>query len=253
MTQTKTQQELFLDWSRAGFVDLSRDELKQAAEIAGVEYAAQTNNDTLRKKLREAIGTVDTTLPAADVKAIRVSASGKKLSLSAPPPVLGPSGRWGGRYRRVRLVKTEQYKKFNAFPVTWEGVTKYFSFDTNVDMAWPYYCALANMRETSITQDLDESGHNSVRTETTTQVVPFSDLGDTPGTEGLPIDMRNYVQDLARDNGNFEHASRRDLMRVLRMLHGPSANITAKDLTDDDIRDAILGFIGVDVYEREAA
>lgn len=247
MTQTKTQQELFLDWSRAGFVDLTRDELKQAAEMLGVEYAAQTNNDTLRKKLREAIGTVDTTLPKADVQAIRRE-PGVKLSLTATPPVLGPSGRWSGRYRRVRLVRTEQYKDFNAFPISWEGVTKYFSFDTNVDMAWPYYCALANMQETTITQELSANGHESVRRESTNQVLAFSDLGDTPGTENLPVDMRDYVQRLATDNDNFEGASRRDLMRVLRMLHGPSVNTTTKDLSDDDIRDRILSFIGVDIY-----
>jgi hypothetical protein len=248
----KTPEELLLDWSRAGFVDLSRDELKQAAEMLGVQYAMQTNNDTLRKKLCEAIGTVDATLPVSEITAIRNKVSSKKLSLAATPPVLGPSGRWGGRYRRVRLVRMELYKDFNAFPISWEGVTKYFSFDTNVDMAWPYFCALANMRETVIHQDLSADGKRSERRETTNQVLAYSDLGDTPGTENLPTDMRDYVQRLAKDNHNFEGTSRRDLMRALRWLHGPSINTTAKDLSDDDIRDSILSFIGVDTYAEAA-
>lgn len=247
MTQAKTQQELFLDWSRASFVGLTRDELKQAAGILGLEFAAQTNNDTLRKKLCEAIGTVSATLPESDAKAIRREPS-VKLALTATPPVLGPSGRWGGRYRRVRLVRGEAHKDYNAFPITWEGITKYFSFDINVDMAWPYFCALQNMRDTTLTKTLSSDGHHSVTTETTNQALPFSDMGDTPGTENLPTDMREYVQWLAHDNDNFEKAPRRDLVRVMRFLHGPSANTTTKDMGDDEIRDALLSFIGVDIY-----
>lgn len=248
MTQ-KTPNELLLDWSRIGFEGLERDQLKQAAEQLGVQFAPQTNNDTLRKKLQEAIGWTDGTLPAAEVADIRASApSSAGLSLTSTPPNLGPSGRWGGRYRRIRLTRTDFYKNFAAFPVSWEGQIKYFHFDTDVDMPWPYYEALRNMVETSITKTLSPDGRSATTRETSRQAVPFSDLGNTPGTEHLPTSMVEYVQAVAKSCGNFATAPRRDLIRVLRWLHGPQANVMAKDLKDDEVRDQILIFIGVDIY-----
>lgn len=254
MTTEKTPQELLLDWSRASFVGLDRDQLKQAAELLGVEFAPQTNNDTLRKKLCEAIGTVDNTLDAPTVSLIRQEVPATpRLSLQTTPPNLGPSGRWGGRYRRVRLVRTDYYKNFNAFPISWEGALKYFHFDAEIDMAWPYFEALRNMRETTITKVLSADGRSAETREVTNQVLPFSDLGDTPGTEGLPTSMVEYVQRVAKSNDFFSKTERRDLVRVMRWLHGPSVNATTKDMTDDEIRDQLLSFIGVDIYADAAA
>jgi hypothetical protein len=254
MTTKKTPQELLLDWSRASFADLGRDQLKQAAEMLGVEFAPQTNNDTLRKKLCEAIGTVDSTLDAPTVSLIRQEVpSGPKFSLQTTPPNLGPSGRWGGRYRRVRLVRTDYYKNFNAFPISWEGALKYFHFDAEIDMPWPYFEALRNMRETTITKVLSADGRSAETRTVTNQVLPFSDLGDTPGTENLPASMVEYVQRVAAAHDNFAATARRDLVRIMRWLHGPQANVTTKDQTDDEIRDDLLTFIGVDIYAEEAA
>lgn len=249
----KTPQELLLDWSRAGFKDLDREQLKSAAEMMGIEYAPQTNNETLRAKLREAIGTVDGPLPATDVQEIRQAIPPRgALVIAATPPNLTPSGRWGGRYRRVRLVRTDYYKNFIGFPISWEGAQKYFHFETEVDMAWPYYEALRNMRETTIIKTLSADGRRAETREVTNQVLPFSDLGDTPGTESLPISMADYVQRLAASNANFASTERRDLIRVLRWLYGTRANAMARDLTNDEVRDRILTFIGVDIYEDAA-
>jgi hypothetical protein len=252
-TMGKSREELLLDWSRTGFADLDREQLKQAAEMLGVDYAPQTNNDTLRKKLREAIGTVDGMLPPEDVRAIRDEVpANRNLSLATPPPNLSPSGRWGGRYRRVRLVKTDFYKKFVAFPISWEGQQRYFHFDTDIDMPWPYYQALKSMVETHISQSLAPDGKSTVRTETHTPGLPFSDLGDVPGTEDLPTSMVEYVQWLAKANKNFADTPRRDLIRVMRWLHGPAVNAQLKDLSDDDVRDKLLTFLGFDIYEEAA-
>lgn len=248
---SKSREELLLDWSRQGFANLDREQLKQAAEMLGVEFAPQTNNDTLRNKLREAIGTVDGPLSDEDVRRIRDEVPPKRnLSLATPPPNLSPSGKWGGRYRRVRLVKTDYYKKFVAFPVSWEGQLRYFHFDTDVDMPWPYYQALLSMVETHISQSLAPDGKSTVRTETHTPGMPFSDLGDVPGTEDLPTSMVEYVRWLAQANHNFAETSRRDLIRVMRWLHGPGVNGQLKDLSDDDIRDRMLVFLGIDIYEE---
>lgn len=247
--ETKTPEELLLDWSRASFVGLDRADLVKAAELLGVDFAKQVNDKTLRAKLCAAIGTVDSTLADEDKEeVVSAKSKGAKLDLHDQVPNLGAAGRWQGRYRRIRMVRTDQYKDFNAFPIGWEGVTKYFSFDIDIDMAWPYYEALKNMRETMTSKSISDNGHETVTRETTNQVLPFSDLGDTPGTEGLPTSMREYVQRLATDNDNFDQAPRRDLMRVLRMLHGAQVNATSRDLSDDDIRDDILNFIGVDIY-----
>lgn len=247
MTQ-KTPNEKFLDWCRTGFEGLERDDLKAAAEMLGVEYAPQTNNETLRKKLQEAIGTVNGTLQAAAVQQIAAASSAKAPDLSATPPNLGPSGTWGGRYRRIRLTKTDFYKNFNAFPLSWEGQVKYFHFDTDVDMPWPYYEVLRNMIETTITKDLSPDGRSAITKESKRQAVPYSDMGDTPGTGHLPCSMIEYVQAVAKGTSNFAQAPRRDLIRVMRWLHGPQVNVMLKDLTDDEIRDQLLTFIGVDIY-----
>lgn len=252
MTHEKTPQALLLDWSRAGFVDLNRDQLKQAADMLGVEFAPQTNDKTLRAKLREAIGTVDDVLDAETVNLIRQESQPKAVSLTSTPPNLGASGRWSGRYRRIRLVRTDSYKNFNAFPICWEGVQKYFHFDTELDMPFPYYEALKNMRETTIIKKLSADGRQVETREVTNQVLPFSDMGDTPGTEDLPRSMVEYVQWLARGHGFFKSTERRDLVRIMRWLHGPQANVSTKDQTDDEIRDDLLTFIGVDIYADAA-
>lgn len=249
----KTPEMLLLDWSRKGFEGLERDELKQAAEMLGVQFAPQTNSPTLQKKLCDAIGLVDGTLPPSQVTAIADEVPAKpKLTLAMSPPNLGPSGRWGGRYRRVKLVRTEFYKDFNAFPICWEGQQKYFHFDIDVDMAWPFFEVLRDMVETTIIKDLSSDGHSSITREVRNQALPFSDLGDTPGTENLPRSMVEYVQWLAEQNGRFAKTSRRDLIRIMRWLHGPVFNATAKDMTDDEIRDELLTFIGVDIYADAA-
>lgn len=250
MTQQITP-ERFSEWKQKAFEGLTRDELKLAAEIVGVEYAPQTNTETLRKKLQDAIGLVSAPLTdkqVTDIAADAPKAGQAKVSLTSNPPNLGAAGRWGGRYRRVRLTKTDFYQKFNAFPLTWEGQTLYFHFDIEVDMPWPYYEVLKNMRETRITQKLSADGKSVVKNETTHQVMPFSDHGDTPGTAHLPCSMIEYVQAVAKSCNHFADTPRRDLIRVMRWLHGPQANVAMKDLSDDDIRDQLLTFIGVDIY-----
>lgn len=250
---SKSPEELLLDWSRTGFADLEREQLKQAAEMLGVEFAPQTNNDTLRKKLCEAIGTVDGTLSPETVARVRDEMVPKHtLKLSMTPPNLSPSGRWGGRYRRVRMVRPDYYKTFTAFPIGWEGQIRYFHFDADIDMPWPYYEALKNMRETTIIKELSPDGRNAITREITNQAIPFSDLGDVPGTEDLPTSMVEYVTWLAQVCDNFGKASRRDLVRVMRWLHGPGVNASLKDVSDDDIRDRLLTFIGVDIYADAA-
>lgn len=251
MTQQNITPEQFNEWRRNAFEGLDRNQLKQAAEILGVEFAPQTNNDTLRKKLQEAIGLVSAPLTESQVGQIAAEApkpNQRAVSITATPPNLGPAGRWGGRYRRVRLTKTSFYEKFKAFPLTWEGQTRYFHFDVDVDMPWPYFEVLRNMRETRITQSLSHDGRRVEKSESSTQVLPYSDLGDTPGTEHLPCSMIEYVQRVAESCGRFADTPRRDLIRVMRWLHGPQANVTTKELTDDEIRDQILTFIGVDIY-----
>ncbi|NID14965.1 hypothetical protein [Luteibacter yeojuensis] len=249
MTQNTNEQ--LLEWMRTGFADLERDDLKQAAKDLNVQYAPQTNSETLRQKLRAAIGFTETTLTNDQVTAIASAApkpAANGFTLSSAPPNLGPSGRWGGRYRRVRLSKTDYYQNFVGFPISWEGQIKYFHFDTELDMPWPYYEALRNMIETQVTKDLSADGRSVITKETRRPVIPFSDLGDTPGTEGLPCSMIEYVQEVAKSANNFADSNRRDLIRVMRWLHGPQANVTTKDMSDDDIRDQLLTFIGVDIY-----
>ncbi|KAF1008996.1 MAG: hypothetical protein GAK28_00628 [Luteibacter sp.] len=252
MTQpTDNDKKQLLEWMRAGFADLERDDLKKAAEMLSVEYAPTTNNETLRKKLREAIGTVEGTLPPPSVEAIAAAApkpAAAGFTLSSTPPNLGPSGRWGGRYRRVRLSKTDYYQNFVGFPISWEGQIKYFHFDTELDMPWPYYEALRNMIEIQVSKDLSADGRSVITKETRRPVIPFSDLGDTPGTEGLPCSMIEYVQEVAKSSSHFAGATRRDLVRVMRWLHGPQTNVTTKEMSDEEIRDELLTFIGVDIY-----
>lgn len=246
----KTPEMKLLEWARTGFQDLEREDLKTAADMLGVDFAPQTNNDTLRKKLCDAIGMVEGTMSSQEVASVK-----RELpppSLHANPPNLGPSGRWGGRYRRVRLVKTDYYKNFIAFPVSWEGQIKYFHFDTEVDMPWPYFIALSNMVETHIHKRLSADGRRVESSETKHHAVPFSDLGDVPGTERLPRSMVEYVRSVADAHKHFAEADRRTLVRVMRWLHGARANVMVKDMSDDEIRDSLLMFVGVDIYADAA-
>ena len=245
------EHEKLLQWSRQGFRHCDRQALEQAARLLDVNAPPRLRDETLRARLCQAIGLVEGTLPPAP-DATPPPAEKPAPRLSDPPPNLAPSGRWGGRYRRLRLMRGEAHKDHIAFPVSWEGQLRYFHFETELDMPWPYFSALQSMKEVHIQQHLVDNGKRVKRSEVARQGISFSDLGDTPGTQHLPRSMVEYVRWLALANDRLGGAARRDLIRIMRWLHGQSVNRLIKDLSDEDLRDTILSFIGVDIYADAA-
>jgi hypothetical protein len=172
-------------------------------------------------------------------------------------PNLASTGPWGGRRRRIKLLRdSRRHEGWRAYPLGWDGETIYFHFDTVLDMPYPYYESLRNMVHNRIKKE--ESIVNGkvvvITTEEASLDLAFSDMGDTPGTEHLPISMIDWFQKQAYDNGLFAQASRRVLTEYLRLLLGQTeAGRFAKDRNDDELRDRVLSFIGIDPLELEAA
>lgn len=230
-------------WKKTGFTNLSREELVEAAEALGVDVPKGIRSERLAADLREATGYVETTLSAEERKEVRAQSAPDAKGERAVPN-LGPTGRWGGRWRRVTLNRPKEMEDYVAFPLGWEGsAQKYYHFGVEVDMPWPHYQALKNMKNVRIVKKENEPAREIV-----TPRIPFSDHGDTPGTSHLPCDMREFVQGIAERDDNFKGYDKAKLIRVARLLHGPIAHTRYRDWEVDALRDNLLTFLGVDIY-----
>lgn len=108
-------------------------------------------------------------------------------------PNLGPSGKWEGRMRRVKILNPDKNSEKKTVSLAWEGRPWDVLYDTVVDMPWPYWCQLkdAVQRDESSVDVVewvkDKKGRLSkIVTPVEYPVHNYQDLGDVPGTEDLP-------------------------------------------------------------------
>lgn len=108
-------------------------------------------------------------------------------------PNLGPSGKWEGRMRRVKILNPDKNSEKKTVSLAWEGRPWDVLYDTVVDMPWPYWCQLKDAvhRDESSVDVVDwvkdKKGRLSkIVTPVEYPVHNYQDMGDVPGTEDLP-------------------------------------------------------------------
>jgi hypothetical protein len=181
-------------------------------------------------------------------------------------PKLAPGDKWEGRRQRVTIHRGRDEENHLSLLLYWNFAAATFPFDKQIDMPYPYYYRLKTAKNPRLMQKpvmtMSESG-TQVRTGTENYVVEtqkytFTDHGVTPGTENLPTDILNYWQMEAQQKNFFRDlrkstSGRHKLIQIHSDLKGSYGPAHFKDLTNEDIWQSIIQFLGFeDIFYEEA-
>lgn len=183
-------------------------------------------------------------------------------------PNLRVSGPWEGRARKMIFRKNMQ-SKYSGEPAQslgWNGNIWPVPLNVEVKVPWPYYQSAINTKlwdngsddvtEWVRTKDKRLEKHVTPKAIDT---IDYSDLGDWPGTEDLPIDYVDFFQRKARETQMFKGFGRPVLIMIHNILEVPRRNMSGqappegmaffRDMRDEDIRIAIAEFLGTPYVE----
>jgi hypothetical protein len=237
------------------FQGLSRTELREAADILGLNFGPNTSERTMRLKLCEKIGTMPPD-EASDPAPVSIKRGNGPFD---PKPNLTPSGVWGGKRHRVTIFPQTNENTDNAqsyVRLFHECEPRDYPFGVELDLPHPHYESLRRA-ETGTLKDREvkDSSGNLVRIEhyeVKSPRYPHQYHGVVPGTEDLPTSLKDYWQRQAVKTNNFEGIQRRMLIQIRADLYGPVGPAFYKDLTDQDILASILEFLGIDEFAAAA-
>lgn len=234
-------------WIERKFEGLTRVELRQAGAELGCTFGPNMSEKTMRIRLCEKLGEG---VPAEDPVPERPEPIRMKRMQR---PRLAPGDEWEGKRRRVRVNRTKDDEQHKAFVLYWNGAARAFPYDTTIDMPWPYWMHIKNIMVGKVIQDKvrDDDGawvRNENR-EVSTPLFSYTDMGDTPGTEDLPMDILHYWQREALAKDYFrdlikKSTGRNTLIQIRSDLKGSSGTAYYKDLTNEDIWQEIIQFLG---------
>jgi len=254
------------EWIDNKFEGLTAAQLREAGAAIGVNFGPNTNEKTMRHKLLEKLGEGpqvpepqehdQSTLPPV------------KMTRRMQRPKLAPGDKWEGRRQRVTIFRGRDEENHKSLLLYWNFAAATFPFDEQIDMPYPYYYRLKTAKNYRVVQEPiltpTESG-TMIRTGTTNKVITtqkytFTDHGVTPGTENLPIDILDYWQTEAKRNNYFRKlrestSGRHKLIQIRSDLMGTIGPAHIKDLTNEDIWQEIIRFLGFEdiFYEEEEA
>jgi hypothetical protein len=252
-------------WIDSKFEGLTAAELREAGAAIGVNFAPNTSVATMRHRLLEKLGEGPTLPPKQEND---TTAPPVRMTRRMQRPKLAPGDKWEGRRHRVILHRTQEQENHKSCLLYWNFAAATFPFDEPIDMPYPYYYRLKTAKNPRVVQepvmtDLPEGG--KMRTGTINKVIEtqkftFTDMGVTPGTEHLPVDILNYWQMEARNNDYFRKmrdstSGRHRLIQIRSDLIGSAGVAYFKDLTNEDIWQEVIRFLGFEdiFYEEEVA
>jgi hypothetical protein len=222
--------------AQSGFEGLSLKELRECCKVVGIEAHHLSKEDRLRKDLCAVFG-------------VEVKSEAAPVAKAGGKPNLTSDGVWGGRCRDVTIHRNDETKKDKGLYLGWENMRRYYFFGIRSTLPYPLYEILKNaVGAISNERDMaDEEGRISTHREWQDQQKhPYTDHGDTPGTENLPRHMIDYYQGLAARMGNFAGFNRRKLAAIMADLHGKErAAFLMKDKTDEEVLFAIHAHLGL--------
>lgn len=243
-------------WIERKFEGLTRAELRQAGAELGCNFGPNMSEHNMRIRLCEKLGEGVPNIPAPDEKPAPVRM--RRMMR----PRLAPGDEWEGKRRRVRVNRTKDDEQHTAFVLYWNGAARAFPYDQVIDMPWPYWEHIKSIQIGKLIQDKvrDADGvwvRNDNR-EVFTPLFSYTDMGTTPNTEHLPESILDYWQKEALAMNYFKDliprsTGRNTLIQIRSDLKGSSGAAYYKDLTNEDIWQEIIQFLGLEdiMYEEE--
>lgn len=240
-------------WITNKFEGLTRAELKQAGEELGVNFGPNILEKTMRIRLCEKLG------------------EGPVQSIEAPPapvrlqrmqrPRLAPGDDWEGRRHDVKVHRSRECEEHKAFVLYWNFVPRSFAYDVLIHMPEPYF-EILKVKIGRIVQEpiLDKFNFRTgtLNREVFTPRYSFDYYGLTKGTEDLPGSILEYWQREAIKRNYFrelihKNTGRNRLIQIRSDLMGSAGPAFYKDLTNEDIWQDIIRFLGFeDIFYTES-
>lgn len=240
---------------KSNFDDATRLELEAAHELkVGHAPSSSFTEEELRAVVRKLWTPGDDGRHAT--AAPETEEAPRPIAKMKGVPNLGPSGKWGGRMRRVTIIKRTDTEAEYAQPVGWDGVIWNMPVGVPVDMPWPYWQSLLHTTMTDAGSDkavewVRKKGGRLEKhtTPVTRQTINYIDHGDVPGTEDLPLSYWDFYRREALSNNCFESKHRSVLIQIHNTLKDPLPAAFFRDMRDIDIRIEIAQSLGTDVAD----
>ena len=255
----------FDDWKARKFEGLTHEQLRTAGVLLGCTFGPQVTDRVMRVKLCEKLGEIPhpNDLREVEPEPKKGKAKDAPKAEEAKPvkmvrmtrPRVSPADLplWEGRKYRVQVAKGEGAQKHKSFILYWNFVARAFAYDTIIDIPEPYYDILKNSKIGTVIQH-DVQDEKNIRIGTWNEDVftprfSFRDFGVTPGTENLPGSILEYWQMEAKDKNYFRDlpnakGGRNKLIQIRADLYGSVGVGFYKDLTNEDIWQDIIRFLG---------
>lgn len=258
---------------KSKFAGASREEMNEAYHgKRGQTPAPSLTDDEVRAELIVAFGLGESTSPVPpghnDPVAAPIHAGVPRQTPIGRIPNLRQSGIWEGRCRKMIFRKVEQAKEQGAQPLGWNGMIWNVPLDVEVRVPWPYYQSAIHTKlwdtgSDDVTEWVKLPGTKGKLEKHTRPVaretLNFTDLGDWPGTEGLPHDYVDFFQRKAKETDMFKGFGRPILIMIHGILEVPRRNMSGtapaeglaffRDMRDEDIRIDIAQFLGTPYVE----
>ena len=223
------------------FENSTRSELLGYCDELGISDVRPDDEiRSIKNRLFTALGVADSIDSAGPAK------SGRVFKSKVVPDVnLSPSGRWGGRRRRIRVPRpATATKSERAMPLAWNGKATYWlPYDEVTDVPWPIYMRLVEMKTPRVVRKTIDigGGMNEITTDWKFDNIIFVDLGDDPVTADLPTSLTSWYQDKGPEF--IKGLGERDLQLVASRLEVNIVGRDQKRLSQAEIVDSVLIFL----------
>lgn len=223
----------FSEWADAGFAGGTKEELREAAKMLGIDLPGNISEANIRNKLIEKTGNV---APKAEEYVPAVPAVGQRPNLTG-------NGKWGGRRYDV-MIQRPQGIEDDYVGFGWEGPPLYIAYNVRTSIPAPHYHALKNAKLNSFTVECEQNKKAGVlRTEAVRSDIayPHMDFGVTPGTENLPGSLQEWYQEEAKVREYFARTKRAALEEFYAELAG---RLAPEKWDKDRLRFEVLRCLG---------
>lgn len=223
------------------FEQSTRDELLTYCEELGItDVRPNAELSDIKSRIYGALGIADRQSAPSGQGVGRVFKSNV-----LPEMNLTPSGKWGGRRRRIVVPRpASATKSERAMPIGWNGKATYWlPYNEPVAVPYPIYNILKQLTiRRPIQKTVDGPGETKeITTAWEFDPFPMTDFGDDPSTAHLPCSLTEWYQEKGPDF--FKKLSERDLTLICTRLDVQVMGKDNKRLPAAELVDSVLIFL----------
>lgn len=244
--------------AESGFDGADIDALRAYCDRMGIKYAMNNTADTLRKKLKKALGEYNEVVEETGDENTESSIDPKHAEAMGLTNLnLRSQGKWDGKRRKIVLHRAMDHE--STFPqfFAWGRLHCYIPFGIEADIPYPIFNILKDTAGSRLIRrrKTDEDGRIFFQEEwVPTQRFMYTDMGDDPDTMHLPDSMRDMVRRLFKVTDEFAGFSERQYRELCtRLLIDIKRTWEAVDMRAAIIARCQLGSGRVDLSRPEAA